>query len=57
MPAPNSTNWIRAGRSEQYSLAKVLARIIHERSVGLRVAPRKTDEYAEKVADSRHYRL
>jgi hypothetical protein len=34
-----------------------LARIIHERFVGLRVAHRKTDEYTEKVADSLHYRL
>jgi len=34
-----------------------LARIIHERCVGLRVAHRKTDEYTEKVADNLHYQL
>jgi hypothetical protein len=35
----------------------LLARIIHERCVGLRVAHRKTAEYTEKVADNLHYRL
>jgi hypothetical protein len=35
----------------------LLARIIHEPSVGLRCARRKTDEYAAKVAESLHYRL
>ncbi len=34
-----------------------LARIIHERFVGLRFARKKTDEYAEKVANSLHQRL
>ena len=34
-----------------------LARIIHERCVGLRVAHRKTDEYTEKVVDNLHYQL
>jgi hypothetical protein len=35
----------------------LLARIIHERFVGLRFARRKTDEYAEEVAKSPHHRL
>jgi hypothetical protein len=34
-----------------------LARIIHEQSVRLRFASRKSDEYARKVADSLHLRL
>jgi hypothetical protein len=35
----------------------ILARIIHERSVGLRCAPREAGGYAGKAADSLHYRL
>jgi hypothetical protein len=36
---------------------EVLARIIHERFMGLCSAHRKTDEYAGKVAESLHYQL
>jgi hypothetical protein len=34
-----------------------LARIIHERFMGLCSAHRKTDEYAANVAESLHYQL
>src|SRR5215208_4901436 len=35
----------------------VLARIIHERSIGLPLAYRKSAKYAGKVADSLHFQL
>jgi hypothetical protein len=35
----------------------LLARIIHERSIGLPPAYRKIAEYAGKVADSLHFQL
>jgi hypothetical protein len=35
----------------------LLARIIHERSIGLPLAYRKSAEYAGKVAESLHFQL
>jgi CSLREA domain-containing protein len=56
---PGTTPWTvnLTGELPELTTNIELARIIHERSVGLHFAYIKTDEYAGKVAYSLHYQL